>query len=123
MKIKASAEDYLEAILVLTRKNGRVRSVDIAHHMQFARPTISIIMKQFRDNGYVTFDEERCIHLTDKGAEIANRIHERHTLLSNVLMAIGVDSETAFNDACKIEHNLSETTFECIKAFYERHIG
>jgi len=118
MKIQASAEDYLEAILVLQEKNGRVRSVDIANHMNFAKPTISIIMKQFRDNGYVIMDSDRCIHLTEKGAEIANRIHERHMILSAVLMAIGVDETTAFADACKIEHNISEITFECIKNFY-----
>jgi len=118
MKIQASAEDYLEAILVLQKQNGKVRAVDIANHMQFAKPTVSIIMKQFRDNGYVSVDDDRCIHLTEKGAEIANRIHERHTLLSTVLMAIGVDEATAYADACKIEHNISETTFECIKAFY-----
>ncbi|MCL2216226.1 MAG: metal-dependent transcriptional regulator [Defluviitaleaceae bacterium] len=120
MKIQASAEDYLEAILVLQRKNGKVRSVDIANHMNFAKPTISIIMKQFRDNGYVTFDADRNIHLTEKGEEIATRIHERHTILSKVLMAIGVDEATSFADACKIEHNISEVTFECIKRFYEQ---
>ncbi|MCL2839711.1 MAG: metal-dependent transcriptional regulator [Defluviitaleaceae bacterium] len=120
MKIKASAEDYLEAILVLQKKNSRVRSVDIANHFNFAKPTISIIMKQFRDNGYVTMDNDRCIHLTEKGAEIAIRIHERHTVLSAVLMHIGVDEDTAYADACKIEHNISETTFECIKNFYEK---
>ena len=122
MKIQASAEDYLEAILVLGRKNGKVRSVDIANHMNFAKPTISIIMKQFRDNGYVTFDSDRNIHLTEKGAEIAIRIHERHTILSKILMAIGVDENIAYADACKIEHNISETTFECIKNFYEQQL-
>jgi len=117
MKIQASAEDYLEAILVLTKQNGKVRSVDIANHLQFSKPTISIIMKQFRDNGYVTFDEERCIHLTEKGEEIATRIHERHNLLAEVLMAIGVDRDTAYADACKIEHVISDKTFECIRAY------
>ena len=120
MKIQASAEDYLEAILVLTKQNGKVRAIDIANHMGFSKPTISIIMKQFRDNGYITLDDERNIHLTEKGAAIAIEIHERHTVLSNVLIAIGVDKETAFADACKIEHNMSEKTFECIKAFYEK---
>jgi len=119
MKIQASAEDYLEAILVLTKQNGKVRSVDVANHMGFSKPTISIIMKQFRDNGYITLDNHRNIHLTEKGAEIAQGIHERHTVLSNLLIAIGVDKETAISDACKIEHNISEKTFECIKAFYE----
>ena len=120
MKIQASAEDYLEAILVLNEKNGKVRSIDLANHMKFAKPTISIAIKQFRDNGYVTLDNDRNIHLTEKGAEIANRIHERHMLLSQVLMAIGVDEETAYEDACKVEHNISEKTFECIKTFFEK---
>jgi len=122
MKILASAEDYLEAILVLQKKQGKVRSVDIANHMNFAKPTISIQMKQFRDNGYITFDVERNIHLTEKGEEIATRIHERHMLLVKVLMAIGVEEEQALEDACKIEHNISEMTFECIQKFYDNAI-
>ena len=119
MKIQASGEDYLETILMLKEKNGNVRSIDIANHMNFAKPTISIQMKQFRDNGYITFDEKRNIHLTEKGEEIARRIHERHKLLSKVLMVIGVKENQAYEDACKIEHNISEETFECIKNFYE----
>lgn len=115
MKIQASAEDYLEAILVLSRTNGKVRAVDIANHMGFAKPTISIIMKQFRDNGYITLDNERNIHLTEKGAEIANDIHERHVVLTNMLIAIGVDEAIAREEACKIEHVISDKTFECIK--------
>ena len=120
MKIKASAEDYLEAILVLTKELGKVRSIDVARHMGFSKPTISIIMKQFRDNGYITLDDERHIYLTEKGAAIAEAIHERHTVLSNLLMAIGVDKETAYADACKMEHSMSEQTFECIKVYYEK---
>ncbi|MDR0273462.1 MAG: metal-dependent transcriptional regulator [Clostridiales bacterium] len=121
MKIQASAEDYLETILVIEKKQGKVRSVDIANHMGFAKPTISIKMKQFRDNGYITFDAERNIHLTEKGAEIASRIHERHKLLVKILTAIGVDENQALEDACKIEHNISEETFNCIKNFYEKN--
>lgn len=120
MKIQASAEDYLEAILVLSKQNGKVRSVDIAKHMGFSKPTISIIMKQFRDNGYITIDAERGIHLTEKGADIAVQVHERHMVLTGLLMAIGVDEETAKADACKIEHNISVETFECIKQFYDK---
>ena len=120
MKIQASAEDYLEAILVLTQKNGKVRSVDIANHMNYAKPTISIIMKQFRDNDYVTFDSDRNIHLTSKGEEIAKRIHERHKLLSAFLMAIGVSQDVAYADACKIEHVISEESLCCIKNFYNK---
>ena len=118
MEIRASAEDYLETILVLKQKNGKVRSIDIANHMHFAKPTISIKMKQFRDNGYITIDDEKYIHLTKKGEEIANRIHERHTILTKVLIAIGVSEQQAYDDACKIEHNISDETFECIKACF-----
>ena len=121
MKIQASAEDYLEAILVLSKQIGKVRSVDLAKHMGFSKPTISIAVKQFRDNGYITIDSERNLHLTEKGAEIAQDIHEMHTLLSNVLIALGVSEETALADACKIEHTISSETFECIKNAYERY--
>ena len=120
MQIKASAEDYLETILVLREQLGKVRSIDIAKHMGYAKPTISIAVKQFKDNGYITIDGERNIHLTEKGEAIAQGIHERHTVLSKVLMAIGVEESQAVADACKIEHNMSSETFECIKRFYER---
>lgn len=123
MEIRASAEDYLETILVLKQQNGKVRSIDIANHLNFAKPTISIKMRQFKDNGYITFDEDRCIHLTEKGEEIALRIHERHTVLCKVLMAIGVEEEQAFEDACKIEHNLSDMTFDCIKKYYNEQLN
>ena len=119
MKIQASAEDYLETILILGKENGRVRAVDIAHHMNFSKPTVSIIMKQFKENGYVEIGADRYIQLTEKGAKIAKRTYERHLLITKVLVAIGVDKETALADACKIEHNLSDTSFECIKNFYE----
>ncbi|MCL1863815.1 MAG: metal-dependent transcriptional regulator [Defluviitaleaceae bacterium] len=115
MKIRASSEDYLEAILVLHEKHGKVRSIDIANHMGFAKPTISIKMKKFRDNGYIIIEDDKSIILTEKGAEIATRIHERHTVLVKILMAIGVDEEQAREDACKIEHSISQKTFECIK--------
>lgn len=121
MKIMASAEDYLEALFVLKKSLGKVRSVDVANHMNFSKPTISIQMKQFRDNGYIVFDEERNIHLTEKGEEIAVRIHERHTLLTEILTALGVNEEQAIEEACKIEHNISEHTFECIKKFYDAY--
>lgn len=124
MKIQASSEDYLEAILVLQEKLGKVRSIDIANHMSFAKPTISIKMKKFHANGYVNIGEDKTISLTEKGMEIATNIHERHTVLVKVLMAIGVDEDQALEDACKIEHNISEQTFECIKKLtkYDNHI-
>ncbi|MCL2224489.1 MAG: metal-dependent transcriptional regulator [Defluviitaleaceae bacterium] len=122
MEIRASAEDYLETILVLTNKNGKVRSIDLANEMNFSKPTISVQMKKFCENGYITFDENRNIYLTEKGSEIANRIHKRHTLLADVLMAIGVDEKQAYEDACKVEHNISEKTYECIKAFHDKSL-
>ena len=122
MKIKASAEDYLETIFVLSKELGNVRAVDIANQLGFSKPTISIKMKQFKDNGYITIDENRHIHLTQKGLDIALSIHERHHLIANILMSIGVDADTAVEDACKIEHHLSEQTFDCLKAFYEKRI-
>ena len=119
MKIQASAEDYLESILVITQKKGHVRSVDIAQHMGFSKPTISIIMKQFKENGYIEIDSDRNIILTEKGADIANRTYERHMLFARFLMDIGVDEEAAYGDACKIEHNISEVSFERFKEFYK----
>jgi len=121
MKIQASAEDYLEAILVLSQKKDKVRAVDIAQHMGFSKPTISIIMKQFRENDYIEIDSDRCIHLTVKGGEIARSTYERHMLFANFLMDIGVDEETAYRDACKIEHNISETSFQKLKTFYDNY--
>jgi Mn-dependent DtxR family transcriptional regulator len=120
MKILASAEDYLEAVLVLGNKNGKVRAIDIANHMSFSKPTVSIIMKQFRENGYIEIDSNRNITLTEKGAEIASKTYERHNLIAEILMSIGVDEETAYEDACKVEHCLSEKSFDCIKQYYEK---
>jgi Mn-dependent DtxR family transcriptional regulator len=119
MKIQASAEDYLEAIWVLAKKLGKVRATDLATHMHFSKPTISIIVRKFKDNGYITIENERYITLTEKGLEIAQRIHQRHTLLSQVLMAIGVNEKQAYEDACKIEHAISEETYNCVKKYYE----
>ena len=119
MKIQASAEDYLESILVLSKKTGKVRAVDIAQHMGFSKPTVSIIMKQFRENGYITIGDDRTISLTEKGAEIAARTYERHMLFAKFLMDIGVNEATAYADACKIEHGMSEESFQRFKQFYE----
>jgi len=122
MKIQASAENYLEAILFLSKKKSNVRAVDIAQYMSFSKPTISIAMKQFRENGYIDIDSRRHISLTEKGAEIANRMHERHLLIANLLMMIGVDEETAYSDACKIEHCISDKSFSCLKDFYNQRV-
>lgn len=112
MKIHESAEDYLETILMLSRKLPAVRSIDIATEMHFSRPSVSVAMKNFRENGYITVDPDGHIKLTASGLEIAERTYERHKLLSALLVSIGVDEETAREDACKIEHDISPITFE-----------
>jgi len=116
----SSAEDCLEAIFVLSERLGKVKSIDIVNHMNVSKPTISRKMKHFHDNGYITFDNNRCIYLTEKGAEIARRIHERHTMFSKVLVAIGVSEAQAHEDACKMEHAVSRETFDCIKGLYDK---
>lgn len=115
MKIMESAEDYLETILILRNRNGEVRSIDIATEMGFSKPSVSIAMKHFRENGYVTVDESGHIHLTEAGLAVAERTYERHLVLTRLLVAIGVDEQTARADACRIEHDISEQTFDCIK--------
>ena len=116
MTINESVEDYLEAILVLKEKNGMVRSIDVVHHMNYSKPSISRAMSRLRENGYITMDKEGWLELTDAGREIAERIYERHRLLTEWLTALGVDPEVAREDACRMEHDISAETFECIRA-------
>ncbi len=118
MEIHESAENYLETILMLRHRLGTVRSVDIATELGFSKPSVSVFMKNLRENGYVTVDKDGSIELTETGAAIAEKIFERHEMLTNVLMALGVNEETARKDACKIEHDLSDESFECLKAHY-----
>lgn len=118
MKVHKAAENYLEAILVLSRKNGQVRAIDIAKDMNYSKPTISVAMKQLRKDGLIKTDDDGFIILTEKGLEIANRIFERHNVIAEMLMALGVDEKTAYEDSCKIEHEISSKSFECIKAHY-----
>lgn len=115
MKIQESAENYLETILMLKEEKGAVRSIDIARKMDFSKPSISRAMSLLRENGYITMDKEGLIDLTDAGMEIASRIYERHRLLSKWLVALGVSPETASEDACRIEHDVSDETFQKIK--------
>ena len=119
MKIQESAENYLEAIFTLKRRKGYVRSVDIARDLGYSKPSVSRAMKLLRENSYITVEEDGTIHLTASGAEIAENIHERHTLLARFLQTIGVSAEVAFEDACRIEHVISQETFERFKAFVE----
>lgn len=116
MNIHESAEDYLERILVLQKKNQKVISIDIANSMNYSKPSISRAMKNLKQAGYITIDESGVIDLTEKGLAIAKRIYERHLLLTEYFMHLGVPEEIAKADACKVEHDLSNETFEAIKA-------
>ncbi len=110
-----SQEDYLETILLLQKRLGQVRSIDIANEMNFTKPSVSIAMKNLREKAYITMSENGYITLTDSGKERAENVLERHTILSDWLMSIGVPKETAHADACRVEHDLSEESFEAIK--------
>ncbi len=117
MKIKESAENYLEAILMIQNKKGSVRSIDVANELSFTKASVSVAMKGFREEGYITTDEDGSILLTEKGRQIAEKVYERHRVIAKALMALGVDEETALSDSCKIEHDLSAETFEKLKAY------
>ena len=121
MVIHQSAEDYLETILILRERNGLVRSIDIVNALRFTKPSVSVAMKKLRENGYILTDRDGYITLTEKGQAVADRIYERHRVLTCVLTAIGVDEETAAADACKIEHDLSDQTFAKIKEYIDKH--
>ena len=112
MELHESAEDYLETILILFERNGQVRSIDIVNEMNFSKPSISIAMKKLRENGYIHMDVNGLITLTDTGREIATRIYSRHRLLTKVLEEIGIDSKKAEDEACKIEHDIDDETYE-----------
>lgn len=116
MNIYESAEDYLEAILILRERQGTVRSIDVVHQLALTKPSVSAAMKRFRENGYIEMDKDGFITLLPPGEEIAQRIYNRHKLLTRFLVALGVKEETAAADACKMEHDLSDETFEKIRA-------
>lgn len=116
MKIHASGEDYLEAILVLQKKKGMVRSVDLAQHMDFSEPSISHAVGLLKKEGLLTVDADGYLHLTNMGKEVAEKIYERHLFFTEQLVAVGVDQKTAEQDACRIEHAISEESFQKLKA-------
>ena len=119
MKIQESAENYLEAILTLGREKGEVHAIDIAAHLEFSKPSVSIAMKKLREAGYILVDEFGHISLSDTGLEIAERIYERHTFLTHWLISIGVSPEIAAEDACRMEHVVSMESFEAIRKYAE----
>ena len=117
MRIKESAENYLETILMLTNKKKYVRSIDVANELGFSKASVSVAMKAFREDGYIVINDDGGISLTEKGLEIAERVCERHNVIARALIALGVSEETAYMDSCKIEHDISEESFEKIKEF------
>ena len=118
LQIHESAENYLETILILHNRLGMVRSIDIATELGFSKPSVSVFMKNLRENGYILVDKDGYITLTDTGRAIADNIYERHQMIAEILMALGVDEETAYRDSCKIEHDISDKSFECMKQHY-----
>lgn len=115
MKIQESAENYLETILILSRRKTDVHSIDIANELEFSKPSVSVAMKNLRQKGYIIMDDENHISLTPSGRQIAETIYERHTFISDWLIRLGVSEDTAITDACRIEHVISAESFEAIK--------
>lgn len=117
MGVHESGEMYLEAILVLTKKNGTVRSVDVSEYLGYSKPSVSRAMGILRSGNYIFVDTDGSISLTPEGKDIADKIYERHTLITKLLVHIGVDEETASADACKMEHAISDISFDALKCF------
>jgi len=115
MKIYASGEDYLETILVLQKKLGMVRSVDVARHMGVSKPSVCVAVNTLKDGGFLTMDENHFLHLTNEGRKVAEEIYERHCFFTERLIAAGVDPKTAEVDACRIEHAISDESFSKLK--------
>ena len=121
MKLYESGEDYLEAVLMLQKKNGMVRSVDLARHMEVSKPSVCHAVATLRDGGFLTMDEDHFLHLTDVGREVAEKIYERHCFFTERLIALGVNPETAETDACRIEHVISAESFEHLKKSFKNN--
>ena len=121
MRHNKSSEDYMETILILSKKLPVVRSIDIAVELNFSKPSVSVAMKHLRENGCIVVSQAGFITLTDKGMEIAASVYERHQVLSNWLISLGVDPKTATEDACEMEHQISDESFQAMKKFIEEH--
>lgn len=121
MAVSEAVQNYLETIYILSLRQNEVHAVDICNELSYSRPTVSIVLRQMRENGLVTVDDLNHIHLTDEGMRIATSLYERHTVITELFMALGVSRETAVEDACKIEHDLSEETFAALKKHLLNH--
>ena len=121
MKIHESAENYLEAILMIQLEKGSVRSIDVAHQLSFSKPSVSRAVSLLRENGYILMDRDGLLELTPTGREIAETIYERHILISNWLVSLGIPAEIAVKDACKMEHDVSPVTFQKLKEYIQNH--
>ncbi len=120
MEIRQSAEDYLEAILMIKEKKGYVRSIDVANQLGVSKPSVSYATKRLRENGYISFNEDGMISLTNSGMEIASKIYTRHKVLTQIFTSLGVDEKIAAEDACKIEHDLSPQTFDALMEYAKK---
>lgn len=118
MKMQESPEDYLETIYMLSLEKDVVRSIDVAKHLGFSKPSVSVAMKRLRENGYVNMDENNYLTLTEAGKEIAVKVFERHNVLAGFLRSVGISAETAARDACRIEHVISDESFQVLKNLY-----
>ena len=121
MTVRESGEMYLEAILVLAKKSGYVRSIDVSEYLGYSKPSVSRAMGILREGGYILMEKDGAITLTDSGKKLAETIYERHTVLSELLIRLGVDERTATDDACRIEHVISDASFQAIKQYYYQH--
>ena len=121
MRLQESGEMYLETILMLSKSNPTVRSIDISEYMGYSKPSVSRAVNLLKNGGYIVMDEENYITLTESGREVAEKIYSRHTVLTKMLVALGVPQEVAAEDACRMEHTISDTSFEAIKRHLEAH--
>jgi len=121
MKLHASGEDYLEAVLMLQKKKGMVRSIDLARHMGYSKPSISHAVKILQEGGFLTMDEDGYLHLTDVGREVAERIYERHQLFTKLLVDVGIDPVIAEKEACQMEHTISQDSFEKLRKAHKKY--
>ena len=121
MTVRESGDMYLEAILVLAKKSGYVRSIDVSEYLGYSKPSVSRAMGILREGGYILVEKDGAITLTDSGKKLAETIYERHTVLSELLIRLGVDEKTATDDACRIEHVISDESFHAIKQYYYQH--